>query len=325
MMKRQNTFLLWFLPLFFGLYSCANVSTSEAVEEPVVELDPKRPKMSSFKFREIDIQGHRGCRGLMPENTIPAFMKALELGVRTLELDVVVTKDSQVVLSHEPWVSHLLANKLDGQPIGPNEERRFNIYQMSYLELVKYDCGSLPHPYFPTQQKMKVIKPRLLDVAKSVKLFEMKAQLEQPIHYNIEIKRLPEYDGRYCPPVEQFVDLVLEAIDSAGIAGHCNIQAFDWETLRLVRQKRPEMPLSMLIEESKDPQKDLDELGFTPEIYSCHFSMVNDTLVDWVKGHKMQLIPWTVNETADIEAMLAYPLDGIISDYPNRVMDVLMQ
>jgi glycerophosphoryl diester phosphodiesterase len=102
----------------------------------------------------FDKEGHRGCRGLMPENTIPAMLKAIDLGVTTLEMDVVITKDSQVILSHEPFFNHEITTKPDGTAIPEAAERSYNIYQMSYAETQQYDVGLKPHPKFPTATKV---------------------------------------------------------------------------------------------------------------------------------------------------------------------------
>src|SRR6185436_12863608 len=112
----------------------------------------------------FDKQGHRGCRGLFPENTIPAMKNALDLGVTTLEMDAVITKDKQVVLSHEPWFGEEITTKPDGTYMGNREERKFNIYWMTYEDVKTFDVGMKPHPRFPRQKKMKVVKPLLTDV-----------------------------------------------------------------------------------------------------------------------------------------------------------------
>ena len=113
---------------------------------------------------EFDKQGHRGCRGLMPENTVPAMLYALGMGVSTLEMDVVITKDKKVILSHEPWFGKEITTKPDGKYIGEREERTYNIYWMTYEQTKTFDVGMKPHPRFPQQQKMKVTKPLLADV-----------------------------------------------------------------------------------------------------------------------------------------------------------------
>ena len=104
----------------------------------------------------FDIEGHRGCRGLMPENTIPAMYKAIDLGVTTLEMDAVITKDREVVVSHEPFFNHEITTKPDGTEVKESEERNLNIYHMTYEEVKQFDVGKKNHPRFPRQQKMAV-------------------------------------------------------------------------------------------------------------------------------------------------------------------------
>ena|SRR6187401_1314835 len=135
----------------------------------------------------FDVQGHRGCRGLMPENTIPAMLKALDLGVTTLELDVVITKDNKVLVSHEPWFEPEITTKPDGSFIKPGEEMQYNVFQMNYEEIVKYDVGLKPHPRFPQQQKIKAIKPLLTDLFDSV-AENMKVRRRPFPYFNIETK-----------------------------------------------------------------------------------------------------------------------------------------
>ncbi len=270
-------------------------------------------------FTNIDIQGHRGCRGLLPENSIPAFIKALELGVTTLELDLAVTKDKVVVISHEPWLSHEFCSDPDGKRIEASKEKEFNIYGMSFEALKSYDCGSLPHPRFPNQQLMRVYKPSLSEMIDSVKSYCKNNNKPLP-HFNIEIKREAEYDGLYCPPVSEFCELVLKVIREKQIEQHCNLQSFDWETLRICHKLAPEIPLAMLVENNLSPQENLDKLGFKPQIYSPYFKLIDANLLEWVKKQDIKLIPWTVNEAADIEKILKMGVDGIISDYPERVL-----
>src|SRR5580765_1503590 len=139
----------------------------------------------NFQKPAFDVEGHRGCRGLMPENTIPAMLKAIDLGVTTLEMDVVITKDNKVVVSHEPWFETEITTKPDGSFVNPVEAMQLNIYQMSYDEVLKYDVGMKPHPRFPQQQKMKVVKPLLSDLIDSVEAYLVKKNLPK-VRYNIE-------------------------------------------------------------------------------------------------------------------------------------------
>ena len=120
----------------------------------------------SQSSRPFSIEGHRGARGWLPENTIPSFKKALEQGADTIELDVVVTKDNKLVVSHEPWFSSMISLDKDGKPIPADKQKEFNIYKMDYAEVRQFDVGSIGNKDFPQQQKMKVAKPHLLSPPK---------------------------------------------------------------------------------------------------------------------------------------------------------------
>src|SRR6478735_8048590 len=146
-------------------------------------LQPKNQTMRP----PFDKEGHRGCRGLMPENTIPAMLKALDLGVNTLEMDVVITADNQVLLSHDPYFNHELTTKPGGSFVIPEEEKELNIFKMTYAETQRYNVGLKPHPRFPTQQKIAVTKPLLAHLIDSVEQYGILKKLP-PVWYNIETK-----------------------------------------------------------------------------------------------------------------------------------------
>ena len=171
-----------------------------------------------------DIQGHRGARGLMPENTWPAMKKALELGVTTLEMDAVITADSQVVLSHEPWMNHVIASKPDGQPVTEEEEKSLNIFQMSLAEVQRYDVGMRPHPGFPMQKKMPVFKPTLASIFDSVAVWMKSASRPFPF-FNIETKTDSSRDGVYHPEPAVFCELLMggDPRKANGILGHHSV------------------------------------------------------------------------------------------------------
>src|SRR6476469_2847957 len=160
----------------------------------------------------FDKEGHRGCRGLMPENTIPAMMKALELGVTTLEMDAVITADSQVILSHEPFFNHDITTKSDGTTIPEGEERNYNIFKMTYAETQTFDVGLKPNSRFPKQQKMAATKPRLGDVIDRVEAYIKENKLP-PVGYNIETKSTPATDGIFHPKPDVFVQLLMQVIN----------------------------------------------------------------------------------------------------------------
>ena len=266
----------------------------------------------------FDYQGHRGCRGLMPENTIPAFLKAIDLHVTTLEMDAVITKDKQVIISHEPFFNHEITTKLNGSFIDEKDERTYNIYKMTFDETKCYDVGLKPHPRFSQQQKLAAHKPLLSEVIDSAEAKTNALNLPA-VYYNIETKSKPETDGIYHPKPDVFVDLIMAVILSKHIEERVIIQSFDIRTLQYLHVKYPSIKTALLIEDFDKKQfaLQLKYLGFIPTIYSPENSLVTPLLVRQCKDLGIKLIPWTVNEVAKIEALKAMGVDGIISDYPN--------
>jgi len=294
---------------YFGLLILISMgcSTSQIDNKSAIKKNPT-----------IDFQGHRGCRGLMPENTIPAFKKALDFGVETLEMDVVITKDKEVILSHEPWFSHEICLDPNGEEIAQEEETVHRIYEMTYEETKAYDAGLKPHPRFPEQKKLEVSKPLLSDVIKESEYYAEQLERSRPF-YNIETKCRPEGDSTYHPAPEEFVDLVVAVIQKHGIEDRAIIQSFDIRTLQVAKSKYPKIKLALLIENLKSPEKNIETLGFTPDIYSPNYTLVNDKLISFSKEKGMKVIPWTVNETSEMEKLIALGVDGIITDFPDRI------
>jgi len=266
----------------------------------------------------LDIQGHRGCRGLMPENTVPAMLKALDLGVTTLEMDVVVSKDNKIVVSHEPWFEAEITTKPDGSFIKPAEAMQYNIFQMTYDEIAKYDVGMKPHPRFPKQEKVKAIKPLLADLFDSV-AESMKVRRRPFPFFNIETKCLPAGDGRFHPKPAEFVELLIAVIKEKQLEERVIIQSFDFRTLKYLHEKYPSIKTAMLIEDSdvNDFEGQLKRLGYTPEIYSPNHNLVDEELVKQCHNKNMKIIPWTVNDKKQINKLKKMGVDGIITDYPD--------
>lgn len=266
----------------------------------------------------FDKQGHRGCRGLMPENTIPAMIKAIDLGVTTLEMDIVFTKDKVAILSHEPFFNHEITTTSGGKYIEENEERKFNIYQMNFQETQQFDVGVKPHPRFANQVKIKATKPSLAALIDSVELYLSINNLPR-VEYNIETKTTPSTDNIYHPAPAEFVEQLMQVIKSKAIENRVTIQSFDFRTLQILHNKFPAIKTAMLIEEydKRTLDEQLHSLGFTPTIYSPDYSLVSKTLVEACHNKKIKVIPWTVNDKPTIANLKELGVDGIISDYPN--------
>lgn len=266
----------------------------------------------------FDWQGHRGARGLVPENTIPAMYKAIDLGASTLEMDVVITKDKQVILSHEPFFNHEITSKPDGAPVSIQEEKQLNIFQMSFAATQRYDVGLRGNARFPQQQKIPVTKPLLLQVIDSADAYARQQHKALPF-YNIETKTQPATDGIFHPDPKSFVDILVAVIQNKKITDRVTIQSFDIRTLQYLHQQYPVISTVLLIEgdDKRTLQQQLADLGYIPYVYSPHYSLVNAAMVAECKKHNMQLIPWTVNNLAEMKRLRLLGVNGIISDYPN--------
>ena len=266
-------------------------------------------------------EGHRGCRGLMPENTIPAFLKALDLGVNTLELDVVISKDRQVVVSHDPYFHPDFSIDPDGKPV-PKGANVF-LYHLDYDQIKKYDVGSNGNPGFPEQQKLKIHKPLLGEVIQAVEAYQREKKYS-PVWYNIEIKsEEKEYDISQPQPAP-FSDLVYAEITPLLPPERIVIQSFDFTVLKYWKKEidagiYKKVTLAALVANLKGIEKNLEELGFKPDVYSPYFQLINSKKVKQLHAMGIQVIPWTVNASEDMKRIKAMGVDGIITDYPNRI------
>jgi glycerophosphoryl diester phosphodiesterase len=271
---------------------------------------------------QFDWQGHRGSRGLSPENSIPAMQRALQEGVTTLEMDVVISADSVVLLSHEPYISAEICLNSQGEVL-LDQPDSFNIYRMPYDVVATFDCGSKPHPRFPSQEKYRVVKPRLIDVFSAAEEAAVMMNRPEP-YYNIEIKSRPEWDGQFHPEVKTYVDLVLAEVERAQLGKRCIIQSFDPRALKYCREKYPHIKLAYLVEDKGENLAGLiEDLGFFPDIFSPEYSLVSRRMVQELHAQKVDIIPWTVNEIAEAEQLIEMGVDGIITDYPARLISAL--
>jgi glycerophosphoryl diester phosphodiesterase len=273
--------------------------------------------MQAQYIPRFDVQGHRGARGLRPENTIPAFLLALDSGVTTVEMDLAITKDKKVILSHEPFMSAAICTGPSGETLSEKDQKKFNIYQMTYEEVSRFDCGSKGNEKFPQQEKMPAIKPLLSDVIIAIEN-HIKNYSTYEVDYNVEIKSSPDGDLKFHPSVEEFSDLVYTLLDEYLPMERVVIQSFDFRVLQYFHQKYPEVRLAALVENLKSVDANLKDLGFRPSIYSPYYKLLNKEKIQYLHRMKIRVIPWTVNETADMLALKGMGVDGFITDYPDR-------
>ena len=267
--------------------------------------------------RTLNLQGHRGARGLFPENSLLGFEKALEIPeVSTLELDLCVTADDQLIVSHEPWLNEYICTIIDSSSGGID----YNLYKMTYDSIQQFDCGSKGHPDFPKQQLATAKKPLLKE------LFAMidEKGLRWP-NFNIEIKARRKGDDVYHPRPKKFAALVVETLNElnqaypmAEVLNKVSIQSFDLRVLREVRKTALPVRLGLITDKTADPATEMDALGFPADIYSPSYELVTPELISWCHFRQIAVIPWTINDLEEMQTLVDMGVDGIISDYPNK-------
>jgi glycerophosphoryl diester phosphodiesterase len=290
--------------------------------------------------RAFDLQAHRGGRGLMPENTLAAFEHALELGVTTLELDIAITADGVAVISHEPSLSPTTARDAQGRWLnspGPL------IKSLSLAKVQSYDVGRLnpDHPYgkpFAEQQARDGERiPTLASLFKRVD--ELGAK---DVQFDIETKIFPDRPSDTLPP-EEFVRILLSVIHEAGMARRVMIQSFDWRSLQLIHNVDPTVRTVYLTIQTPHTNNVNDPRWTAGRLLRDYASVahmikaaggtswaplsinIDQDAVKRAQQLGLQVIPWTVNEVADMRRLMDWGVDGIITDYPDRLREVMRE
>lgn len=290
----------------------------------------------------LDLQGHRGARGLLPENTLPAFAKALEIGVTTLELDTAVTRDGVIVVSHDATLNPDITRGHDGQWI---QRKDISIHDLTWSELQQYDVGRIKPDSayaarFPLQLPVDGTRmPRLIDV-----FAQVRRSGNELVRFNIETKISPEHPQRTLPP-EAFARALIALVRAEKLESRVTIQSFDWRSLQVVQREAPQIATVYL--SAQQPWQDNIRAGgeTSPWTAGFHISRYGGSLPQLVKAaggkvwspyygeitvetvreaHRLGLkvVVWTVNDPGDIARMLDLGVDGIISDYPDRLRRV---
>lgn len=265
---------------------------------------------------DFDVQGHRGCRGLMPENTVPAMRRALDLGVTTLEMDVAISQDKQPLLSHDPFLNADFMRTPAGQPMAKSEEQNYRLYAMPYADIRRYDAGGAGNPKFARQQKLRTYKPLLAEVIDSAEAYARRKHRPAP-RYNIETKLTPAGDGQLHPAPEEFVRLLMAVVVAKGVQDRVIIQSFDPRSLEVLHRTHPTQQTALLVQNQLGLASNLERLSFQPTIYSPAYQLVTNGLVQECHQRGIKIILWTANSTAEIDQLVQQGVDGIITDYPD--------
>src|SRR5215467_7402272 len=252
--------------------------------------------------KTIQVHGHRGARGLRPENTLPAFEYAIAAGVDALELDMAVTKDGQIVISHDPLLHPPVCS-------GPKPE--IAIHQLTLAQVREWDCGKVQNPAFPRQQAIAGTRMPTLD-----EVFDLAPKGN--FLFNIETKIFADRP-ELTPPPEEFVRLVLERVRKHHLESRVILQSFDFRTLHAMKHAAPEIKLAALYEGSpKDFVEMAKESGAT--IVSPDYHLVTPEQVRAAHAVGLEVLPWTPNKPEDWDRLIAGGVDGIITDYPGDLL-----
>ncbi len=293
----------------------------------------------------FDLQGHRGARGLYPENTLPAFAAALGIGVTTLELDTVIARDGWVMVTHDPALNPNLVRMEDGNWL----LERPAVISLDLAQLKAFDVGRLKPgsryaKRFPDQQAIDGTKiPKLAEV------FELVTRAgNDRVRFNIETKLAPTRP-EFSPEPAVFVRALLAEIDKAGLADRVSLQSFDWRTLQIAQKLAPHIPtvyltaqqdwLDNLRRGEAGPSQwtagfDIDDYGGSPprlikaaggKVWSPYHRDLSDEDLAEAKRIGLAVIVWTVNRAEDMAALIDRGVDGIISDRPDILRQVMAE
>ena len=293
---------------------------------------------------QFDLQGHRGARGLVPENTLTAFSKALDIGVTTLELDVGISKDGVVVISHDRYLNPDITRDATGQFLN---ERGPVIATVTFAELQRYDVGRIKPgsnyaKAFAMQQGTDGERVPALAA-----LFDLVAKRGADVRFNIETKISPAAAAETLA-AEPFARALITEIRKAGLSSRATIQSFDWRTLQIAQKEAPEIVTVYLTsQQGAGDTVQVGKPGASPwlagfdaddhggsvprtvraaggRVWSPNYRDVTEALVRESHGLGLKIVPWTVNDEADLKRLLDWQVDGIITDYPDRLR-ALMQ
>ena len=264
--------------------------------------------------KQIEVHGHRGFRGHFPENTLTAFKEGAKAGADYIELDVIISKDSQVVVSHDPWFNPNTCTNPDGTNV--TKHKKGNIHQITYAEIKKYDCGKRGNKKFPEQNKLAEYKPLLSEVIETMEKYTKENNLP-PIKYNIEIKSNRLGDGKYHFDPKITARLVYNLIKKYNLDDRIIIQSFDVRSLKEMHQLNPQLKIGLLIANFTSVRLNIGKLGFTPYCYNPNSKICKAKTIE--QAHKMgcKVIVWTVNSEKDMTRFKDLGVDGIITDYPD--------
>lgn len=270
------------------------------------------PPNVSTPQKPIQIHGHRGSRGTHPENSLPAFEEAFSAGVHWIELDLVLSKENIPVISHDPTISVDLCLDAQKKPLS----RLIPVKLKTLKQLKTFDCGSVPNPLFPEQKQA----PGSTFLTLEEVLIWAQKQPSGKIRFNIETK-MGAPKKEFEPNPRKFVDSVIRLLRKYHQVENSILQSFDFRTLVEAKKMEPKLRLSALFDKPGAICKVTKELG--AQIASPAFSLVTPSLIQECHSSGIEVHPWTLNHESEWTLALSLGVDGIITDYPRKLVSFL--
>ena len=268
----------------------------------------------------LEVIGHRGHVSRFPDNSIEGFKSAVALGVDGLELDLVISADKKVVISHEPYMAAATVLTPEGKKIVRKQEKSYNMYRMPYDSIRQYKTGLIKNWKYHKQAKISTHKPLLEKIFQEIEEYRKEKGLSA-ISYYLEVKSKPKDYGIFQPYPAEFADLVMEIVKKHSLEQAVVIKSFDAEFLNALNAGYPEVETSVLLYKTTWQEK-LQKLDFQPKKISPYYKQLKTReQVEELQQHGFKVIPWTVNRRRAIRKMMRLGVDGIISDYPERVLE----
>lgn len=279
-------------------------------------------KYNVYSNESIDVQAHRGGAGLFPENTLSAMKHAVDLGVNTLEMDLQISKDGLVVVSHDRYFHSRYAIRPDGSLVEAKDPKEY-LYTMPYDSIAKYEVGMRPSSVWPGMVNVSEKKPLASELIDFVEKYASEKGFT-PMRYNIEIKSASgKGEGKNWPEYKEFVDRCVELLLSKNLGERLVVQSFDVRALNYMNEKYPMLKLSYLTDkEDTDWEVFMGKLNFTPRWLSPNYKAVDEGMVKKCHEKGIKIVPWTCDEPEEMQRLIELGVDGIISNYPDRLLKI---
>lgn len=319
MLRKKIWFTLVFLNSFLWIVNCSGRNLDEEIKEKPLFTE-------EYQRKNFDFQGHRGARGLAPENTWPAFQTSLQYDVDTLELDIHVTKDKQLIIHHDHKVNSDICQFSNEKSI---PEKRIRFWTLD--ELKNLDCGSKKNPRFPDQKLYPGTSLITLDeLFEKIREYEKKHPAKKKVFFNIETKIENGIDTE--KDKEEFAELLVRSIHDSGMIERSTIQSFDLEILPFIKNYNPNLKTAALFSPgywkgfwlktgilNSERKRIIEKAAQVhADIISPHYVYINKEFIKLANEKKLRVIPWTVNDKKTMIRLIRLKIDGMITDYPNR-------